>query len=260
MLNMSPLSRFENFARELVEGSIDRLLGEQYILVDVAGELASAAGRSQQDDVLANRYTIRLNPDTLSQLMLQSPDSANILEDLIVQLASEGKMLLAGEVYLDFVADGTVARGKARVTADITSRQDEPTAVLNRSKSPTAPLEEVDAYLIVNGRRHVALGRVIISIGRSLENDIVLEDPGVSRHHAQLRWRNGSFVIFDLGSRAGIIVNAQAVREQELRSGDVIKLGSAALIFGEEDGNETDEVANSVSDGITQELSRDDLP
>ena len=40
MVNLSPLARFENFARELVEGSVDRLLGEQYVLVDIIGELA----------------------------------------------------------------------------------------------------------------------------------------------------------------------------------------------------------------------------
>jgi hypothetical protein len=261
MMSKSPLTRFEDFARELVEGSVDRLLGEQLILVEVAGKLASAAERSRQDDLLANRYTIRLHPSTFSQLMLQTPDTANILEALLVRLAAEGQMVLAGDALLDFVADETVAQGKAMVTADFTAAKDEPTAVLIRRKSPTAQFEKIDAYLIVNGRRHVALDRAVTSVGRSLENDIVLEDPGVSRKHAQLRWRSDRFVIFDLGSRAGTIVNDRTVREQDLNSGDVIKLGSAAIIFGEEAGDaESDEASRLASDGITQELSRDDLP
>ena len=73
---MSPLSRFENFARELVEGSVDRLLGEQYIMIEVASALALSAERSRQADVLANHYTIALHPDTLSQLMGQTPSAA----------------------------------------------------------------------------------------------------------------------------------------------------------------------------------------
>ncbi|UCG23754.1 MAG: DUF3662 domain-containing protein [Chloroflexota bacterium] len=258
---MSPLTRFEKFARELVEGSVDRLLGEQYIMAEAAGALAAAVERSRQDDMLANRYEISLHPDTLSQLMSQTPGAAEFLEELLVRLAAEGKMVLAGDAQIELGADEKVAKGMARVTAHLSAPQDEPTAVLIRKKSPTAPLERIDAFLIVNGRRHVTLGRAVTSIGRALDNHVVLEEPGVSRKHAQIRWRSGRFVIFDLGSRAGTIVNDRAVHEQGLNPGDVIRLGSAAIIFGQESIDaKPGRISNSASDDITRELFRDELP
>ena len=193
--------------------------------------------------------------------MSQTPESAAILEDMLVQMAAEGKIVLAGDVHMDFVADENVKEGKARITAEFISQQEGPTSVLIRDRAPATPLKSVDAFLIVGRRRHVALDRAVVSLGRSLKNDIVMEDPGVSRQHAQIRWRNGRFVIFDLGSRAGTMVNGQKVNEQELNSGDVIKLGGAAIIFGEEvSDREADERSHAASLDITQELSKGDPP
>jgi pSer/pThr/pTyr-binding forkhead associated (FHA) protein len=130
---------------------------------------------------------------------------------------------------------------------------------MQRRKTVTAPLEMLDAYLIVGGRRHVAVDRPVNTIGRSLENDIVLEDPGVSRRHAQIRWRNGRFVLLDLGSRAGTLVNDRPISEHELTSGDIITLGGAQVIYGEEGAIAQPKATGQVmGDDITRELTRDE--
>jgi pSer/pThr/pTyr-binding forkhead associated (FHA) protein len=99
-----------------------------------------------------------------------------------------------------------------------------------------AELMAVDAYLIVDGGQHVALERPLLTIGRRTDNDLVLDAPTVSRRHAQIRWRYGRFVLYDLSGRPGrTLVNSQAITEYALQSGDVISLANAKLIYGEGD-------------------------
>ena len=74
------------------------------------------------------------------------------------------------------------------------------------------------------------LSRAVTRIGRGADSDIRIEDPGVSRHHAEVRI--GSDVILrDLGSTNGTYVNGTLIAEQPLRDGAVITIGSTNLTF-----------------------------
>ena len=73
-----------------------------------------------------------------------------------------------------------------------------------------------------------------MTIGRSPTNQLVLDDPQVSRVHAQLRAIDGTFTIIDLDSTCGTLVNGEAVTQVPLRAGDAIVLGDTTLIYGQE--------------------------
>ena len=90
------------------------------------------------------------------------------------------------------------------------------------------------AYLIVNGERIFALDQSVINIGRRTENHLVIEDPRVSRHHAQIRFNRGQYILFDLNSTGGTLVNGQRTHQHVLKPGDVILLAGFSLIYGEE--------------------------
>jgi hypothetical protein len=75
------------------------------------------------------------------------------------------------------------------------------------------------------------LDREVTQIGRHISNDIVVNDRRVSRHHAQVRYENGRFVIYDLGSLNGIGINHTTVRQHTLRDGDLVSVGSYDFIF-----------------------------
>lgn len=77
------------------------------------------------------------------------------------------------------------------------------------------------------------LNREVIQIGRHISNDIVVNDRRVSRHHAQVRYEQGRFVIYDLGSLNGIVVNRTNVRQHMLRDGDRVSVGSYDYVFHE---------------------------
>ncbi|NJO04575.1 MAG: GAF domain-containing protein [Chloroflexaceae bacterium] len=72
-----------------------------------------------------------------------------------------------------------------------------------------------------------------ITIGRQLDNDIVLNHAIVSRHHARIEQRGRESWVRDLDSRNGIFVNRLRVREEHLRDGDVVTIGPFELRFDE---------------------------
>lgn len=86
-------------------------------------------------------------------------------------------------------------------------------------------------WLVLSDGRRVGIGDEIITIGRLPECGIVLDDPNVSRRHAQLRREAGRIVLVDLGSTNGTKVNGVMVREHALEPGDVISVGTTLLRF-----------------------------
>ena len=70
-----------------------------------------------------------------------------------------------------------------------------------------------------------------ISIGRQRESDVVLDDPTVSRAHAEVTARDGGFVIADRGSLNGTYVNRRPVDVGELADGDEVWIGKIRFVF-----------------------------
>ncbi len=103
----------------------------------------------------------------------------------------------------------------------------------NGSGSNEEPPVSVPAsvYLVIDGRKAIALDQPVISIGRSHENTVVLDDPRVSRKHIEIRVIRDHFVIFDLGSSGGTYVNGQRVSQGMLYPGDLISLAGVNMVF-----------------------------
>ena len=84
-------------------------------------------------------------------------------------------------------------------------------------------------WVEINGVRH-PLNRPVTSMGRGTDVDLRVDDPSVSRRHAEIRTGTPS-VISDLGSTNGIVVDDQHVRQAQLRDGSVIHLGNTTIVF-----------------------------
>ena len=100
--------------------------------------------------------------------------------------------------------------------------------------------EEIDiipsnAFFIIEGARFYPLARTVINIGRRLENDLVIDDPRVSRNHAQLRAVEGHYILIDLNSTGGTFVNGTRISETIIYPNDTISLGGVLLIFHQDD-------------------------
>jgi hypothetical protein len=94
-----------------------------------------------------------------------------------------------------------------------------------KSGSPEARGEE-QAYFLTHS---------VTVIGRAAEADLRLNDPGVSRRHAEIRQESGAFWVVDLGSTNGLRVNQAPITRHELINGDRVEVGSTTLVFHRDD-------------------------
>lgn len=86
------------------------------------------------------------------------------------------------------------------------------------------------AYLIYN-EKIFHIRNSPLKIGRSLENGICIQEPTISRRHAEITTDNDEFFLVDLSSTAGTYVNNQRIKKYKLRSGDSILIGNIPLVF-----------------------------
>ena len=73
----------------------------------------------------------------------------------------------------------------------------------------------------------------IVMIGRSPSNQIVIDHPTVSAHHAVLLRTGASYSLKDLNSTKGTQINGDFVADAELKEGDTIQFGSVTAVFAE---------------------------
>ncbi|GAA1966098.1 FhaA domain-containing protein [Kitasatospora viridis] len=89
-------------------------------------------------------------------------------------------------------------------------------------------------WIEINGTRHQITGNACV-LGRSTEADVRIDDPGVSRKHAEIRPGNPAMVL-DLGSTNGIVVDGQHTQRATLRDGSRIVVGSTTIIYRQVEG------------------------
>ena len=83
-----------------------------------------------------------------------------------------------------------------------------------------------------NGGRFAVKPGAITQIGRALDNDIVVPDASVSRHHANIEARDGGYMVRDLGSQNGTWIHGERVGEgAAIAHGDSLRFGDAVFIF-----------------------------
>lgn len=82
--------------------------------------------------------------------------------------------------------------------------------------------------------KEIPLENPQLTIGRKPDNDLVIDNPAVSGHHARVVKEEGGFAIEDLGSTNGTFLNDAKVQKQKLKNTDCINIGKHALIFQDE--------------------------
>jgi hypothetical protein len=169
----------------------------------------------------------------IAQSAAAIPDLAVLLTTKLEEHIKQNEMILLHPIRIDWETDLSLREESIRVKTEILPAGEENTDAFPPEPRPVITLP-CGAFLIVNGRRHIALNRPVINIGRQLDNQLVLDDGLVSRRHAQLRARDGQYLLTDLGSKHGIRVNNLAVREWILQPGDVFRLGNTELIYGDD--------------------------
>ncbi|MBI5351299.1 MAG: FHA domain-containing protein [Chloroflexi bacterium] len=181
-----------------------------------------------------NVFTLVVNPSTSAKW--QDQQLLAILLQSITTVAQEAGFQFTMSPAITVSTDEKVSLNDAEVVA---SHRIESMAETNATPLDTGSLESAgqipeNAFLIVEGVKVFPLTLPVVNIGRRLDNQLIIDDPRVSRNHAQLRAIKGRFVVFDLNSTGGTFVNGQRASQSVLYPGDVISLAGVALIFGQD--------------------------
>jgi hypothetical protein len=236
------MDRFEDLAQRLIENSLARILHERLhpdeVLQAIVHAIEDAHTLGPNNEPIApNHFWVTLSEQDLAPLEYHQPDLADQLAESVRQMIVQMglRMDMPPRVLLQGVAD--VPPHHLRVTARWIP-PDLPVTV-----TATHPAEERPEvvlprrpFLIVDGRRQIALTSVLVRMGRSRESDVVVDDRRVSRHHAEMRWQaeTQKFLYMDMNSTGGTKLNGYPIQQCTLEAGDILSLGGVEIIYGEE--------------------------
>ena len=104
-----------------------------------------------------------------------------------------------------------------------------------RLEPATAQQPTIEVIKGTGSQKIVNLGKDKLRIGRAIFNDLVLKDQQVSRSHAEIHFDGGHYIIADLQSKNGVIINGEPVYRAVLKSGDRIRMAESELLFTQMD-------------------------
>ena len=241
---MPALARFESFMENIVEGSVARLFRSPVQPAEIAKRLERAMETQQTISVrrviVPNFYRAFLNPQDLAAFAPIRAEMEREMATYLAELAQERGFTMLEHPRVELADDSDVPRRGIQVVAETISTAPPANAgghtqIFQPPTGAAAPAQPRARLLLAtpSGTHVIPLESTPLTIGRGLNNDIILEDTRVSRHHAQLRYRARRFWIADLGSTNGTYVNDDQVAERSLRDGDTISLGGLELTFKE---------------------------
>ena len=236
---MPTLDELESRLQSLLEVELLKTLPGYKAEDRVFQHLAAAMHNSlkEQEGIIyaPNVYVIIAHPSTL----IRWHSEPSLVRDLAEALHTAGEE--AGYRFLmnptvTTAADTDMADDETHIIASFSSESVAETQGMPAEAQADAPADAIppNAFLILGGTKIIPLNRSVINIGRRLDNQVVIDDPRVSRAHAQLRVTKGRFALFDLNSTGGTFVNGQRTNKSVLYPGDVISLAGVTLIFGQD--------------------------
>jgi hypothetical protein len=186
-----------------------------------------------------DQYTLSIHPDSLQGVNAWSEEMQAKLAFDVENAVRGAHFQFALKPHITLATDPTLGSQDIRVIAwhstNPLGMQDSIEIQEDDTGRPPS-----GAFLIVNGKRHFQMSSPRVTIGRRLDNDLVLDDPHVSRVHVHLVAKHGHYLLEDLDSTAGTRVNGRRVMEHYLKPGDIITIATSELIYGEDRGGPPD--------------------
>ncbi len=181
---------------------------------------------------LPNEFALVIHPSTLTQWN-QDQRLVDGLTNIFRLVTDELGMKFEAATSLTLITDPNVEIDDLQIrplkNTNVAETQDVKDTFEVDESSPLKP-----AFLIVGGTKVFPIHVAVTNIGRRADNHLIVDDPRISRYHAQVRYVRGRFIIFDLNSTGGTYVNGQRVNQSVLYPGDVISLSGLPIIFGQD--------------------------
>lgn len=255
---MNVLKSIEKHMEKMVEGIFGRAFKSSVQPVELAHKLAKEMSDHKTVSVsriyVPSEYEVYLSPGDYEQL---SSFEGPLVEDLasyLVAYANRESWTLVATPRITLHSDDDLALGEFGIAAHMGSQAApepgfaapppptglvaKPPAGLSQTivfqppvaaASPAAPPRLCG--VLVRGERVYRLDGAVAVLGRSRQCDVVINDPNVSRRHAEVRRDGDGYVVVDLDSTNGITLNGQEVKRAALADGDRLQLGTTGLRF-----------------------------
>jgi hypothetical protein len=247
---VSVLRNIEGKIEALFEGVFGRAFRSHVQPVELARKLAKEMDDHRLVSVsrvyVPNEYTIYLSPGDREQFSSYEDSLRSELQEYIAEHARREDYALTTRPRVRFETDDDLTDGvfgiATRMIEQVGDGPPEPALEAGATMiykpeeplpPPPAPEPEpsLPLMLSVNGSQHT-LSKDRVVIGRSKDCDIRIEDPNVSRHHAEVRREGEAYWLVDLDSTNGVELNGSRVKRSRLNEGDRITVGSTDLVFG----------------------------
>ena len=228
------IQRFEQRLEGVVTGAFARAFRSAVQPVEIAAALQREVDNSAQtlsrDRILAaNVFSVELSESDYERLTPFGDTLAAELGRLVEEHVAEQRYTLTGPIDIGFVQADDLGTGRFRVSSSTSAAV---TPAPGERMTETA-IRASDVLIEVNGMRQ-PLSPPGVVIGRGSEAELRINDPGISRKHAQLSVtigdRGTEVTVHDLGSTNGVILNGQRVSDSQVLDGSHIQLGSTDIV------------------------------
>lgn len=236
---MGALDRFENRVEQGISRAFAKAFRSEVKPVELASALrkeadTSAAVVGRGRTLVPNAYLITLGEADYDRFTSWSETLVAELEEVVAQHARQQRYAFVGPVSVQLEVDEQLKTGVFTVRGA-------------RVKGSVAPATSAIAtvahpVLDIDGRRYQLNNRRTV-LGRGTDCDIVLDDPGVSRHHSEITLEGGAASLRDLGSTNGSFVDGEKVTAARLNDGSSITLGRTRIRFTTRNAEADDETA-----------------
>jgi len=257
---MSVLRNLEEKIAGLVEGTFSRVFRSEVRPVEIARRLAREMEEHKSTSLartyVPNEYRVFLSPRDRERFADYEEALASELAGYLLEHARGERLTLVSRPVVSFETAPELGLGEFGIQTRVVHPPEEPAAEPAVSPPPAPvpeptgrtmvhsaadrvaqPLKEraqarrETGVLLFDGKRLV-VGSGGVTLGRSRECEVVVDDPNVSRKHAELRPRGGSWVLTDLGSTNGSSVNGRRIDAPTVvKPGDEIEVGSSVMTF-----------------------------
>jgi hypothetical protein len=242
------LQAFERRFSGLVEGAFAKVFKGDVQPVEIAGALQRETDNRKTivgpgKVHVPNDFVVELGDHDHARLAEWAEPLGEELGAMVREHAAEQGYSFVGPVRVGFEHVPEISTGVFRVRSSVVAA-DVPPAT--QPPPPPAHTPATPARSTVAGRPRLVLSageesvllldKPMTVIGRANECELRLDDPGVSRRHAEVRVTGNDAEIIDLGSTNGIRVNGRAVPSARLVDGDRIDMGSTSLVFRRDEG------------------------
>lgn len=217
-----------NPLERLLEQAARSVSGSSLHPLEVLERVRAAVEDAVAGDAAPNDIRIALHPADFASYAPALPRLREEIVALLGQVERERGLRRVGDRMVNFEQSDVVTEGSVVVSAKFADTKHRPTSAVPPGATGRI-IPERGLVLTLGDGSHVPVTHTPFAIGRGPGNDLLLPGLAVSRRHAELVRGETGYVLRDLGSRNGLVVNGRRVEAVALAPGVVVVLGDFEL-------------------------------